>query len=64
MVDSGCFKTKLKKEKRRSDEGTYEDQTREKRRTDGEKNMDDIHRPYLIQRVLAAPNIGNPLFLL
>lgn len=37
MVDSGCFKTKLKKEKRRSDEGTYEDQTREKRRTDGEK---------------------------
>ena len=63
MVDSGCFKTKLKKEKRRSDEGTYEDQTREKRRTDGE-NMDDIHRPYLIQRVLAAPNIGNPLFLL
>ena len=64
MVDSGCFKTKLKKEKRRSDEGTYEDQTREKRRTDGEKKMDDIHRPYLIQRVLAAPNIGNPLFLL
>ena len=22
-----------------------------------EKNMDDIHRPYLIQRVLAAPNM-------
>lgn len=40
MVDSGCFKTKLKIEKRR---------------IDGEKNMDDIHRPYLIQRVLAAP---------
>ena len=37
MVDSGCFKTKLKGEKQRSDEGTYEDQTREKRRTDGEK---------------------------
>ena len=34
--------------------------TKIRQRTDGEKNMDDIHRPYLIQRVWAAPNIGNP----
>jgi hypothetical protein len=34
--------------------------TKIRQRTDGEKNMDDICRPYLIQRVLAAPNIGNP----
>ena len=40
MVDSGCKKIQVKKKRRRSD---------------GEKNMDDIHRPYLIQRVLAAP---------
>ena len=53
MVDSGCFKTKLKGEKQRSDEG----KTKIRQRTDGEKNMDDICRPYLIQRVLAAPNM-------
>ena len=40
MVNSGCKKIQVKKKRRRSD---------------GEKNMDDIHRPYLIQRVLAAP---------
>lgn len=45
MVDSGCKKIQVKKKRRRSD---------------GKKNMDDIHRPYLFQRVLAAPNIGNP----
>lgn len=50
MVDSGCKKIQVKGEKRRSDEETDEDQTEK-------KNMDDIHRPYLIQRVLAAPNM-------
>ena len=30
MVDSGCFKTKLKKEKRRSDEGKTENRRRKK----------------------------------
>ena len=54
MVDCGCFKTKLKKEKQRSDGG----KTGKRRRSDGEKNMDDIYRPYLIQRVLAAPNMS------
>ena len=64
MVDYGCFKTKLKGEKQRSDEGqtkirrgTDEDQTKYRRRSNGEKNMDDIHRPYLIQRVLAQRQI-------
>ena len=42
MVDSGCKKIQVKKKRRRSD---------------AEKNMDDIHRPYLIQRVLAVPNM-------
>ena len=41
-VDSGCFKSKLKKEKRRTDEDKTGKQTRDRRRSDGKKNMDDI----------------------
>ena len=54
MVDCGCKKIQVKKKRRRSDGGTDEDQT--EKQTE-KKNMDDIHRPYLIQRVLAAPNM-------
>ena len=46
MVDCGCKKIQVKKKRRRSDKEQTE-----------KKNMDDIHRPYLIQRVLAAPNM-------
>ena len=48
MVDYGVKKTS---------KGVKKEQTRDRRRSDGEKNMDDIHRPYLIQRVLAVPNM-------
>ena len=37
MVDCGCFKTKLKKEKRRTDEDKTGKQTRDRRRSDGKK---------------------------
>ena len=46
MVDSGCKKIQVKGDRRRSDGG--------KTKIRREKNMDDIHRPYLIQRVLAC----------
>ena len=54
MVNYGVKKTS-KGVKQRTDEDKTGKQTRDRRRSDGEKNMDDIHRPYLIQRVLAAP---------
>ena len=44
MVDYGVKKTS---------KGVKKEQTKIRR----EKNMDDIYRPYLIQRVLAAPNM-------
>lgn len=54
MVDYGVKKTS-KGVKQRTDEDKTGKQTRDRRRSDGKKNMDDIHRPYLIQRVLATP---------
>lgn len=54
MVDCGCFKTKLKGEKRRSDGDQTGKQTKNRRG----KKYGRLNRPYLIQRVWAVPNMS------
>ena len=55
MVDYGVKKTS-KGVKKRTDEDQTGKQMRDRRRSDGKKIW-TTYRPYLIQRVLAVPNM-------